>query len=165
MATAAQFVVTHDQELLDRVMRYQHPGLVDRLQRKLDLTLKQATELFEDMKRFLFLSGTVLTPLAPPEQIDESWHNFILFTKDYAKFCQDYFGEFIHHVPIGSEVRASRDGSIVRNTKTIVRQVFGASLSPNWGQAFADCNDDPLEPGGPEPEPDPEPPPWRGPPD
>jgi hypothetical protein len=31
--------------------------------------------------------------------VDEVWHAFILFTREYADFCQDIFGEFIHHVP------------------------------------------------------------------
>ena len=33
------------------------------------------------------------------KEIDDMWHTFLLFTKDYAGFCQQYFGEFIHHLP------------------------------------------------------------------
>jgi len=32
-------------------------------------------------------------------EIDEMWHEFILFTKDYTQFCQLYFGEYLHHLP------------------------------------------------------------------
>lgn len=32
-------------------------------------------------------------------EIDEMWHEFILFTKDYSDFCQQYFGEYMHHMP------------------------------------------------------------------
>ena len=32
-------------------------------------------------------------------QVDAMWHTFILFTRDYARFCQDIAGEFIHHTP------------------------------------------------------------------
>ena len=32
-------------------------------------------------------------------EIDEMWHEFILFTKDYGDFCQHYFGEYLHHMP------------------------------------------------------------------
>lgn len=31
--------------------------------------------------------------------IDGVWHQHILFTQDYAKFCNAIFGKFIHHVP------------------------------------------------------------------
>jgi len=32
-------------------------------------------------------------------EIDDMWHTFLLFTKEYADFCANYFGEFMHHVP------------------------------------------------------------------
>lgn len=31
--------------------------------------------------------------------IDEGWHSFLLYTEDYASFCNEYLGEFVHHVP------------------------------------------------------------------
>lgn len=31
--------------------------------------------------------------------VDEVWHTFILFTKDYASFCEQAFGFFLHHQP------------------------------------------------------------------
>lgn len=33
------------------------------------------------------------------KEIDDMWHTFILFTIDYMRFCEEYFGEFIHHLP------------------------------------------------------------------
>jgi hypothetical protein len=32
-------------------------------------------------------------------EIDEMWHEFILFTEDYTQFCKLYFGEYMHHLP------------------------------------------------------------------
>ena len=37
--------------------------------------------------------------LSPSETVDIGWHTFILHTKDYARFCQEVAGHFIHHVP------------------------------------------------------------------
>jgi hypothetical protein len=31
--------------------------------------------------------------------LDEMWHNFVLFTRDYIQFCHDHFGRFVHHLP------------------------------------------------------------------
>ncbi len=31
--------------------------------------------------------------------LDEMWHTFILFTRDYAQFCHRYLGGYIHHAP------------------------------------------------------------------
>ena len=35
----------------------------------------------------------------PSQVVDELWHEFILFTRDYATFCQLAFGQFLHHTP------------------------------------------------------------------
>jgi hypothetical protein len=32
-------------------------------------------------------------------EIDEMWHEFILFTEDYTDFCHQYFGNYMHHLP------------------------------------------------------------------
>lgn len=32
-------------------------------------------------------------------EIDDMWHTFILFTREYTDFCNHYFGHYIHHVP------------------------------------------------------------------
>ncbi len=33
------------------------------------------------------------------KKIDLIWHLFLLYTREYQDFCQEYFGEFIHHQP------------------------------------------------------------------
>lgn len=33
------------------------------------------------------------------QEIDQMWHEFILFTRDYTQFCEHYFGEYMHHMP------------------------------------------------------------------
>lgn len=42
-------------------------------------------------------------PLAPSEKVDAGWHTFILYTQDYAKFCDNIAGGFIHHEPSDKE--------------------------------------------------------------
>jgi len=51
-------------------------------------------------KRFLWLN--VKYPghgLVPTLEIDEFWHNHILYTKDYTNDCQQLFGHYLHHQP------------------------------------------------------------------
>lgn len=36
----------------------------------------------------------------PSKEVDELWHMFILFTKDYREFCHEYIGQFLDHVPL-----------------------------------------------------------------
>ena len=35
----------------------------------------------------------------PSQVVDDGWHEFILFTRSYKKFCQKALGRFLHHTP------------------------------------------------------------------
>jgi hypothetical protein len=35
----------------------------------------------------------------PSQVVDDLWHEFILFTRDYDRFCKHAFGQFLHHTP------------------------------------------------------------------
>lgn len=100
---------------LANVLNYKNARVVERFQRRHPQYHDQADELFEDMLRYLWLckkheQDRSVNPDHPALQficvmheemriIDEMWHEFILITKDYAAFCQDYFSDFLHHVP------------------------------------------------------------------
>jgi hypothetical protein len=93
---------------LDEVLRYNHPGVVRRYAREHQATPEEAAELFREMLKWLYLCGRGAAegPNGPPlavhpeiEKIDWMWHTFLLFTRDYAEFCERYFGFFLHHVP------------------------------------------------------------------
>lgn len=38
-------------------------------------------------------------PLVPTKEMDECWHNHILYTKRYTEDCQQIFGRYLHHHP------------------------------------------------------------------
>jgi len=35
----------------------------------------------------------------PSQVVDVAWHEFILFTREYSKFCSKALGRFLHHTP------------------------------------------------------------------
>ena len=35
----------------------------------------------------------------PSQAVDDAWHEFILFTRQYQRFCANSFGRFLHHTP------------------------------------------------------------------
>jgi hypothetical protein len=43
-------------------------------------------------------------------EIDDMWHTFLLFTKDYMQFSETYFGGFVHHQPNIDEDTAENGG-------------------------------------------------------
>jgi hypothetical protein len=51
-------------------------------------------------KNFLYLQKKHFPqPLVPTREIDEFWHNHILYTKQYTHDCEHIFGHYLHHVP------------------------------------------------------------------
>ena len=46
----------------------------------------------------------------PGPEVDEVWHALILFTLDYARFCDQLGAGFIHHVPTTSRSPRHDDG-------------------------------------------------------
>lgn len=114
----------------EEVLDYQHPELIERLVEKCGMPLDFAEESFFETKRFLWLCGTEESaqPLAPTEPIDEVWHNFLLFTREYQTFCQRFFGFFIHHVPLPQSEVEKADGSIIERTISRAVSEFGSSV-------------------------------------
>lgn len=122
---------TTEPELLASLRAYKHPHLVERLQKELSISSEQAEQLFEDTKLFLYICGTCHGNWSPSRMIDEGWHNFILFTRDYTAFCDKFFGRFIHHQP--NTAGEAPDRERPRRTLIAAIQMFGReNLSPNW---------------------------------
>lgn len=63
-------------------------------------TLDDAKKCCELYKNFLILHVKYLPqPLVPTREIDEFWHNHILYTKHYTDDCMQIFGHYLHHQP------------------------------------------------------------------
>ena len=81
-------------------MAYANEKVVTRIMASEGLSRQEAEVVFADILQFLCLSGARAgAQLTPPRLVDAAWHHFILFTRDYADFCETYFGRFIHHQP------------------------------------------------------------------
>jgi hypothetical protein len=98
--TPAQVRALFSTELADRALRHEAPDfLIQKYARDYDVDQADARALFEETKRFLVAGVLTDQSLAPSLQVDQMWHSFILFTKDYHDFC-DSLGGYIHHRPI-----------------------------------------------------------------
>lgn len=118
---------------LDEILSYENDALVARYQKEFSLSRDEAVALFGDVKRFLWLGAVTDGPIAPPPKVDDGWHMFILFTEDYAEFCERFFGAFRHHRP--TRPSDPPDGGVtVRRTVAALKEQFGGFewLSNNW---------------------------------
>lgn len=100
---------------LEEILNYKNPAVVRRFQKEHPAKADRAEEIFTDLMRFFW--GTkkhVLDRAQQPEntdldfffimdedmrEIDQMWHVFLLYTRDYADYCEHHFGEYLHHQP------------------------------------------------------------------
>ena len=78
------------------------PGLLQKLQQTHPQIEAKDYALVAQALRQYFLAYLLSNkqPVAMPSRIaDALWHEFILYTKQYAEFCRFAFGEFFHHTP------------------------------------------------------------------
>ena len=86
--------------ILAHALSFPMDHILDRYVKDTNVTPEVARQHELELKRFLALGA--LNPsksygMAGP--VDELWHLFITYTREYARFCQDVAGHFIHHVP------------------------------------------------------------------
>lgn len=129
---------------------YYNDNVINRFIKIYDIDKKEATIIFEETIKFLSLSKLDFNFFIDDSMliIDEMWHNFILFTNEYEKFCLENFGRFIHHVPstdqdrIDFELNKSLElKKLKERTKKqyeIIFDNFGEETLTRWYIDFAD---------------------------
>lgn len=100
---------------LSRVLEYKHAAVLKLYEQNHPNHALPADVAFREVIKYLWLTqkhaeDVRLHPadstlprncimLRSMQEIDDMWHEFILFTEDYTAFCQGYFGHYIHHLP------------------------------------------------------------------
>ena len=69
--------------------------------RRPELDAAQRTAVLDALRDyFIFCHQAGRRMLAMPSQaVDDAWHEFSLFTRQYDSFCRHAFGRFLHHTP------------------------------------------------------------------
>lgn len=64
---------------------------------------EEAARLFDEVKKYLVLFRADRSRRVPlfSRRVHETWRQFILYTAEYADFCQRFFGEHVPHVGPG----------------------------------------------------------------
>lgn len=96
------------------------------------LSTEAAKGASRELAKFLLLCAKSDAPLAPSEEVDDVWHDFVLHTREYHAFCRDQIGRFIHHVP--SEVP---DQQSYWRTLTLMEAEFGGVDERYWPRSAA----------------------------
>ena len=95
------------------------PGLLDKLLAvRPDLTIKDRQLVARALRQFfLAYHKSGYQHIAMPSQVvDDLWHEFILYTKNYQTFCQQAFGRYLHHTPAAVLGQNQRNNDGLRRT-------------------------------------------------
>lgn len=142
---------------LEEILNYKNPAVVRRFQKEYPDKADRAEDIFSDLMRFFW--GTkkhLLDRTQSPKsqeldfffimdddmrEIDQMWHIFLLYTRDYMDYCERYFGEYLHHQPdlvpyfeakgfqFETNLRRFLDYSYELFGETVIRRWFSGSLA------------------------------------
>jgi len=136
---------------LDALLAYKNEEVVARFCKQWSTSRAEGRRIFTDLMRFLWLTGSTNEHLSPVWVVDEMWHMFLVYTRDYARFCSRYFGHMIHHGPTTlaerrawrEQARRSLPRARAKATKDLTRQVglvldhLGERVMLRWYVAYA----------------------------
>ncbi len=95
------------------------PGLLDKLVKlRPELSLKDRQLVARALRQYflVYLKSGYLHIAMPSQVVDDLWHEFILYTKNYELFCRKAFGRFMHHTPAAVLGQSRRNNDGLRRT-------------------------------------------------
>lgn len=123
---------------LDDIFAFEAPYLIEKLiKNSIVDTTDEAEELFREVKRYLFLcdQDDYRVWNMYSLRVDEAWHQFILFTRQYIEFSERYFGRYVPHNPSNApKVDTDRPVEKTSFTQFCARyeELFGEPLPDIW---------------------------------
>ena len=131
---------TFDSATLSAELLHQNGILISKISTALECDESEVSVALGEVLRFMYLANkNKQGMLTPSVQVDLAWHEFILCTRTYAIFCQQQFGEFIHHTPGGSKTKNQEQ---FLKTLNYYESTFGTPNKRYWGsvlEAAATC--------------------------
>jgi hypothetical protein len=87
-------------EMLDAARSFDMKNIVDRYCKEQNESIERGNKIADELRHFLILCALDKSKgYAIRNPIDEMWHIFIIFTKDYFNFCRKLGRPYIHHAP------------------------------------------------------------------
>ncbi|MFF4983805.1 glycine-rich domain-containing protein [Streptomyces sp. NPDC001046] len=121
------------------------PEVTDRLARRITADHPQITEatarrIVGQAAAFIATSGNQpRQALAPSKLVDYGWHAFILHTIDYARFCEQVVGRFVHHVPTDEDDTTRDDAQATRERTLTAITAAGYAIDEELWPDVAEC--------------------------
>ncbi len=116
--------------------------LVNRIAKEHDMPREFAARIMDQALAFLRACGERhRAPLGPSELVDIGWHTFILYTREYASFCEQVAGGFIHHTPNDDGASGTDPEKLIARTTEAIRSLGFAVDDELWLTFMVKCSD------------------------
>ncbi len=127
-------------QLLNRLDLFEAPYLEEKLLKDgVFESAEEYQEAFREFKKFatlraLYGEGQGMAS----KKVDEVWHQFILFTRQYHAFCREFLGDYFHYNPKTSHTPLSKGAK--SNLFSRYKAVFG-DMPDVWDKGRLECGD------------------------
>jgi hypothetical protein len=134
----------------EEFLLYKNPAVVERYMKECNANEEEANLIWLELIKYLYIAAycnhnkiAIELPFFDQvnNKIDEMWHRFLLFTKDYREFCNCYCGVFLDHVPESDldDSRSLKNPDYYQKTKEnlknylrLVYEIWGMETFENW---------------------------------
>jgi len=122
-------------EISVRIEGYDLSRVGTYLQTHEGLSKREVEDLLVEYRRYMTMIALypdLSIPIAG--RVDLVWHTHILFTRDYAAFCAEIVGRFVHHEPtVNADERERLAPAYRQRTLQIYESLFGKLDVETWG--------------------------------
>jgi hypothetical protein len=119
-------------------LQYEAPFLIEKLLKDhIVESPEEGQALFAEVKKYLVLveSDSTIVWQMYSLRIDEVWHQFILFTREYTDFCERFFGTYLGHSPSNAPETKTVSPTEVSSLELFTRRyekLFGTPPPEAW---------------------------------
>jgi hypothetical protein len=126
-------------------------SFVKRLARENRWSCAFARRVFDEYRRFLYLSVVIGQPLMPAEAVDQAWRLHVTYPASYAQaLCRGVLGQPLHYEPPDGIGEPAARQAAYRATLAAYQQEFGcappAEIWPDPDRRFATAASAPAPP-------------------
>lgn len=97
------------------------------LKRRPELAPDQVKLVFDGLRQYfrIALMADKRMVAMPSQIVDDLWHEFILYTRNYQSFCSEAFGRQLHHTPAEAMAAPGTQGSALRRSWKLACKLEG----------------------------------------
>lgn len=84
---------------IERILSYENNAVVGRYAEDHSVSEEVARIAFSAFKQFMVVNVFVEGIKTPSQAIDDFWHIFVLYMRDYEEFCKSHLRGIVYHDP------------------------------------------------------------------